>query len=120
MEWKKKTRLLAAVPVLVASGAWAATPIPADTLISGSVDAQQWQVYSLSNGAGANSITAYLTELDDDIDLYVKVGAAPTRQDYDCRSVNYSNEDDQCSARLDGSSNVYIGIWGDASRPISS
>jgi hypothetical protein len=75
---------------------------------TGTVTQGTWKHYGPFNVASGSTFTATMTG-DNDADLYVRKGAAPTAAAYDCRPyLNGSAE--QCS--IVGPATVYVGVNG--------
>jgi len=84
---------------------------------SGSVAQYGWKYYPISlENRGLN--TAYtmdvtITDLDHDVDLYIKNGAKPTQSDNDCSSTNGGTSSDSCSDILVyGKDIIVVGVQG--------
>ncbi len=59
------------------------------------------------------TLTPLLSELNDDLDLYVKIGSKPTLDNNDCHSGDYGTNDESCSLTLNsGDEDIYIGVHG--------
>lgn len=79
-----------------------------DITETGTVTRAQWMHYGPFNVAEGTTFTATLTG-DNDADLYVRKGAAPTAAAYDCRPYR-SGSNEQCS--IVGPATVYVGVNG--------
>ena len=75
---------------------------------SGSVARSAWKQYGPFNVAAGATITAVISG-DNDADLYVRKGAAPTAAAYDCRPYR-DGSSEQCS--LVGPGTFYVGVNG--------
>ena len=75
---------------------------------TGTVAKSAWKQYGPYNVASGTTLTATLTG-DNDADLYVRKGAAPTAAAYDCRPYR-TGSDEQCS--IVGPATVYVGVNG--------
>jgi hypothetical protein len=77
-----------------------------DTVLEGEMKA-----YKISGTAG-QSVESIMSELTDDADLYVKIGAEPTTTTFDCRSIHTATRDEDCTVDLVNDGDVYIGVYG--------
>ncbi len=75
---------------------------------TGAVAKSTWKQYGPFNVAAGTTLTAVMTG-DNDADLYVRKGAAPTSSSYDCRPYR-SGSSEQCS--IVGPAQVYVGVQG--------
>ncbi len=75
---------------------------------TGSVVKAAWKQYGPYNVASGATFTATMTG-DNDADLYVRKGAAPTAAAYDCRPYR-DGSSEQCS--IVGPATVYVGVNG--------
>jgi hypothetical protein len=75
---------------------------------TGTVVKAAWKQYGPFNVAAGTTFTATMTG-DNDADLYVRKGAAPTAAAYDCRPYR-SGSSEQCS--IVGPATVYVGVNG--------
>ncbi|HEY5947169.1 MAG TPA: pre-peptidase C-terminal domain-containing protein [Kofleriaceae bacterium] len=75
---------------------------------TGTVAKAAWKQYGPYNVASGATFTATMTG-DNDADLYVRKGAAPTAAAYDCRPYR-SGSEEQCS--IIGPAQVYVGVNG--------
>ncbi len=74
---------------------------------------RRWFYYQVTNDeAGKKQLSIVLDGLGENIDLYVREGALPTEDDYDCRSRRGEAESEYCSAILTSQTPVYIGLQG--------
>jgi len=76
-----------------------------------SVVKNEMKVYKIAGEAGEN-VDSIMSALTDDGDLYVRIGLAPTRQEFDCRSIHSARRSEDCSVTLVNSGDVYIGVFG--------
>ena len=79
-----------------------------DITETGTVARAAWKHYGPYNVAAGTTFTATMTG-DNDADLYVRRGAAPTAAAYDCRPYR-SGSSEQCS--IVGPATVYVGVNG--------
>ncbi len=82
---------------------------PGDT-VSGSIAQGQWIHYSVTNSQGNSTLQAFLTNLNNDIDLYVREGSNPTTSLYDCRSWNGNTTNETCAVTASDTS--IVGVYG--------
>ncbi|HEX5059777.1 MAG TPA: pre-peptidase C-terminal domain-containing protein [Kofleriaceae bacterium] len=75
---------------------------------TGAVVKSAWKQYGPYNVAGGTTFTVSMTG-DNDADLYVRKGAAPTSASYDCRPYR-SGSEEQCS--IVGPGTVYVAVNG--------
>ena len=78
---------------------------------SSSVSRDEMKVYKIHGDAG-KEIAVIMDQLQDDADLYVKIGVTPTRNSYDCRSIQTQTRTESCNLNITQSTNVYIGVFG--------
>lgn len=84
-------------------------PGPQSVVEQGSVEKQAWQQYGpfpVTEG-GLNATIAGLTG---DVDLYVRKGAAPTAEAFDCRPWLEGPTDEACAVAGEGQ--FYVGVFG--------
>ena len=58
------------------------------------------------------SISALLSQLSADADLYVKVGEKPTTNNFDCKSENGDKSNETCLLPISENIDVFIGVYG--------
>lgn len=75
---------------------------------AGAVARSAWKQYGPYNVASGTTLTATMTG-DNDADLYVRKGAAPTASSYDCRPYR-DGSSESCS--IVGPATVYVGVNG--------
>ncbi len=75
---------------------------------TGAVAKSLWKQYGPYNVAAGTTLTAVMTG-DNDADLYVRKGAAPTSTAYDCRPYR-DGTSEQCS--IVGPAQIYVGVQG--------
>ena len=71
--------------------------------------ANQWHYYKLDTPEDI-LLNVTLSELNGDIDLYIKQGFLPTKFDYDCRSNNSFSSNENCLQRLQEGQVHYIAV----------
>ena len=59
-----------------------------------------------------DTLDVLLNQLSDDADLYVKIGEKPTSSNYDCKSENSNQNNENCLLNITENSDVFIGIYG--------
>lgn len=79
---------------------------------AGSVALGQWSYYQIDAIASHTQIVAELTGLSSDVDLYVRDGALPNLNDYDCRPWLEGASSEICTLPNSGSTTWYIGVYG--------
>jgi hypothetical protein len=79
-----------------------------DITETGTVTRSQWKHYGPFNVAAGSTLVATMTG-DNDADLYVRKGAAPTASSYDCRPYR-DGSSEQCS--IVGPATIYVGVNG--------
>jgi hypothetical protein len=75
---------------------------------SGAVAKAAWKQYGPYNVAAGTTLTATMTG-DNDADLYVRKGSAPTASSYDCRPYRDGSAE---SCSIIGPATVYVGVNG--------
>ena len=78
---------------------------------SSTVTRGEFKYYTVDAFYG-EQISALIRNLSADIDLYVKIGAEPTTNSYDCHSNAGSTSQEECSVILNSDEKVYIGVYG--------
>ena len=79
--------------------------------VSGSVNKDAIKYYKIAGQSG-KKITATISELSADADLYVKKGSKPTAGSFDCKSTHGGTNSDTCSLDLASNEEIYIGVLG--------
>jgi hypothetical protein len=79
---------------------------------SGSVIQGEWIYYKISTSSSDTQIEVALTEVSDDVDLYVRAGSQPTLTDYDCRPYLGGTSPETCVLPNSGANTWYIGVNG--------
>ena len=87
------------------------TSVTSGQTVSGHVNQGKSNYYLISASRG-DTIKSLLKGLNDNADLYVRVGARPTSSSYDCKSTNGSTENDACSVTVDHDATVYVRVYG--------
>jgi len=82
-----------------------------NNVITDSVSNNEEKRYKITIPAG-KKLKSAITNLNDDADVYVRIGAVPTGSEYNCRSANSGTNDDECSIVLNNSSEVFITVYG--------
>ena len=78
---------------------------------SSSVLKDEMKIYKIHGDAG-KKVAILMDQLQDDADLYVKIGATPTRNSYDCRSIETQTRVETCNLDIIQADDVYIGVFG--------
>ena len=78
---------------------------------SGSVAENEWRYYKF-HMSSSDKIKARLEQLSADVDLYVGVGFKPDSDNYTCESNNADTDAEECVLDIDGSTDVYVGVYG--------
>lgn len=90
----------------------AITTVSSDQTISSYVSKGQWKYYKIHSGNGARSITIDMSNLSNDLDLYVRKGGKPSKISWDCRPYLGRNRSETCTLLLNTSTTIYIGVQG--------
>ncbi len=108
---KKLIWIILSIQLLFASGE-VVTVISGDT-IQESINKMEKQYYKINVPKGKD-IDVTLSNLDADIDLYVKTGSKPKIRLNDCYSSNGSTKDEECRYTISGNdiNDVYIMVYG--------
>ncbi len=100
------------------------TPVdPTDPLldntnaIAGDIAQGEWTYFRYVAPADATQVRFDLSELQDDVDLYVRAGARPSGHYenggiYDCQSIRGGRSDEDCSLSNNTNTTWYIGVYG--------
>jgi hypothetical protein len=87
------------------------TSVISGQTISDTIDRGDNNYYLISASSG-DTITSQLSGLNDDANLYVRVGSRPTSSSNDCHSTNSGTQDDSCAVTLDHDATVYVRVHG--------
>ena len=79
--------------------------------VSSSVARGAINYYKISSLSG-EQVTATITALTADADVYIKKGSKPSTSSYDCKSTNGGTNSDSCSIDIQSNIEVYIGVAG--------
>ena len=79
--------------------------------VAGSVDEGIIKYYKIS-GQLAEKVTATISGLSADADIYIKKSSKPTTSSFDCKSTHGGTNSDSCSLKLLSDTEVYIGVFG--------
>jgi len=82
-----------------------------DTSISDSVQLKEKKYYKISVPQG-QYIKVNVTDLEADVDLYVKSGSKPRIRNNDCYSSNSQTENEECLYKVISNEDVYILVYG--------
>jgi hypothetical protein len=112
----KRLILLGATLQLAFAGV-ATVPITSGETISKHIEQKEKQYYKLTLPSTKDgSIKIKLSQLDADVDLYVKTGSLPTIPNNDCYSANSYTKDEACSYDIldygENKNEVYIMVYG--------
>jgi pimeloyl-ACP methyl ester carboxylesterase len=78
-------------------------------LLTGNITQDQWQYFTVESPEDV-MLNFSISNLTDDVDLYVKQGESPTKFDYLCRSNLSNSEAEKCVVRAKEVSIYHIGI----------
>ncbi len=78
----------------------------------GSVAPGEWVYYRISSSDTDTKLEVTLTNLSNDVDLYVRAGVIPTLNEYDCRPYYTGTSEETCTLTNIGAQTWYIGIRG--------
>ena len=79
---------------------------------TGTVAQDEWRYYQIDTTSADNELKLELTNLSNDVDLYVRNGALPTTSDYDCRPYLADTNPETCRMANPGAATWYIGVHG--------
>ncbi|MEW4368183.1 PPC domain-containing protein, partial [Aliikangiella maris] len=82
-----------------------------ETINDVSVSQGQWQHYTQELGSGYSTMTVEISGGTGDADLYVRHGAQPTSNSYDCRPYKNGNSE-LCTMNNPASGTWYISLYG--------
>lgn len=90
--------------------------------LSGVLGLQQWQFFEVEVPAGVSAVTARLSGMTADGDLYLRNGARPSGTvaqggTYDCGSYAGGSATEVCTIDVSGNSSFFIGLYGYNSTP---
>ena len=88
------------------------TVLTSGDVVSGAVSKGEWINYKINTNSLDARISFDLTHLSDDVDMYVKRGARPTLDDYDCRPFEPGTWSESCSKENSGDYTWYVGVYG--------
>ena len=97
--------------VLMTQVVFSATTLTSGVSKSGSVSQGSWKYYKISASSGS-TVTVTLTGLSNDVDLYIKKGSQPTRNNNDTYSYEYGTTSESATLTISSSTTVYIGVYG--------
>jgi len=83
------------------------------TPISDSITKGQWHYYTIAASSAHTLLEVELTDLSDDVDLYLKKGSQPTKSNKDCKSTAMDTDDERCVVLNNSNGTWYIGVYGD-------
>jgi len=79
---------------------------------SGSVSKKAWKYYKISASSAHSQVKVEMTNLSNDVDLYVRKGSKPSTNSYDCRPYSGGTTSETCTEDNSGSNLWYIGVQG--------
>ncbi|KPA15588.1 peptidase S8, partial [Candidatus Magnetomorum sp. HK-1] len=79
---------------------------------SGSVSKDDWKYYKINASSSHSQIKVEMTNLSNDVDLYVRKGSKPSKTSYDCRPYKGMTKSETCTQINSGSNTWYIGVQG--------
>jgi len=82
-----------------------------NNVVTGSVNTDEEKRYKITVPAG-KTLKSTITNLEDDADVYVRIGSVPTGSEYNCRSANSGTNDDGCSIDVNNDSEVFVTVYG--------
>ena len=88
------------------------TPLLSGESQSGSVSQGDWAYYLIEASATDIEVEVELSNLSDDVDLYVREGELPTLTEYDCRPYLGGTSSETCTMVNNGATTWYIGVEG--------
>ncbi len=77
---------------------------------TGSLAVGQWEYFKLSNPQALTALTAQLSELSDDLDLYIGTANPPNETNFNCRSWSGGTSDESCELPANSNADVFIGV----------
>ncbi|MCI5145120.1 MAG: hypothetical protein D3923_06215, partial [Candidatus Electrothrix sp. AR3] len=86
--------------------------ISGEQVIDAAVEVHQWRHYMITASSSDTQLQVDLSSLSNDLDLYVRQGAAPTLTSYDCRPYFGSTSSENCELSNSGETEWYIGVYG--------
>jgi pimeloyl-ACP methyl ester carboxylesterase len=78
----------------------------------GIADKHTYSYYKIDALKG-DTVTIALSKMDADGDLYVRIGATASREEWDCKSHKSKLKDEECSVTLQEDNTVYISVYAD-------
>jgi pimeloyl-ACP methyl ester carboxylesterase len=78
-------------------------------LVTGDITQGQWQYFTVESPEDI-MLNIYLSNLSDDVDLYVRQAEPPTKFDYQCRSNLSNSKAEKCVERVKEVATYFIGI----------
>lgn len=95
------------------------TALSSGVSVSGSATQGEWYYYRMDAAAADNRLRVELAGLSRDLDLYVKQGAQPSLNDYDCRPLLGGASAESCILDNVGATTWYIGVQAYESGPFT-
>ena len=81
-------------------------------ILSDSVSLNEWKYYKITTTSSDKRISFDLTHLSDDVDMYIRKGAKPTLNDYDCRPFKQNKLSETCTSTNSEANTWYVGVYG--------
>jgi len=88
------------------------TTLTVGSSVTATINSGQWAYYTVDNPTGVTGLQTELSNLSADLDLYVRAGANPTLQDYDCRPWAGGTTAEQCALPAGNGAGVVIAVYG--------
>lgn len=95
----------------ISQSSFGATTLTSGQAISSSVSKGNWKYYII-NSSGYTDVNVSMTGLSSDVDLYVRKGAQPSLESYDCRPWTGGKSSENCNLSLTTSNDIYVAIHG--------
>ena len=86
--------------------------LTSEQIRSDSVSLNEWKYYKITTNSLDKRISFDLTHLSDDVDMYIRKGAKPTLNDYDCRPFKQNKCSETCTSMNSESNTWYVGVYG--------
>lgn len=94
------------------SASSSATNLDSGQSVSDYVSKGSWKNYKIQASSSHDEVKVELTNLSDDLDLYVRRGSQPTKTKYDCRPYYSRDSSETCTLDNSGSNTWYIAVHG--------
>ncbi len=80
--------------------------------VSDSVSDGEWKYYQIDTTSSYSEVKFELTNLSDDVDLYVRYNSIPTKDGYDCRPWKSGTTSEECNPQYSTPATWYVGVYG--------